>query len=104
LEKSRREKESHGLHRRCSVKWMNKGNERMSTTKKEGRQNYRTLRNEFKRATNDAKNEYLESICDEIIEFQRTGRYDLMYMKTNELGWKQNHGIQIIGIEDSQGI
>jgi hypothetical protein len=26
---------SHGLYRRCSVKWMNEGNGRMSTTKKE---------------------------------------------------------------------
>ena len=30
------------------------------------------------------------------MEFQRTGRYDLMYMKTKELGWKEP-------IEDSQG-
>ena len=44
-------------------KWKNVNNE-------EGRRNYRTLRNELKR---------------EIIEFQRTGRYDLMYMKTKEL-------------------
>jgi hypothetical protein len=57
----------------------------------------------LKRATDNAKKEYLESICDEIIEFQRTGRYNLMYMKTKELGWKENHGIQNIGIEDCQG-
>ena len=36
------------------------------------------------------------------MEFHRTGRYDLMYMKTKELGWKENQGIQNIGIEDSQ--
>ena len=30
-------------------------------------------------------------------------RYDLMYIKTKELGWKENQGIQNIGIEDSQG-
>jgi hypothetical protein len=36
----------------------------------------------------------------EIMEFQRTGRYDLMYMKTKELGWKETQGIQNIGIED----
>jgi hypothetical protein len=77
---------------------MNEGNGRMSTTK-----NYRRLRNELKRATDNAKKEYLESICDEIIEFQRTGRYDLMYIKTMELGWKEKHGIQNDGIEDSQG-
>jgi hypothetical protein len=50
----------------------------------------------------NAKKEYLQSICDEIIAFQRTGRYDLMYMKTKELGWKENHGNQNVGIEDSQ--
>jgi len=37
------------------------------------------------------------------MEFHRTGRYDLMYMKTKELGWKETQGIQHIGIEDSQG-
>jgi len=37
------------------------------------------------------------------MEFQRTGRFDLMYMKTKEQGWKENQGIQNIGIEDSQG-
>jgi hypothetical protein len=57
----------------------------------------------LKRATDNAKKEYLKSIYDEIIEFQRTGRYDLMYMKTQELGWKENHAIQNIGIENSQG-
>jgi hypothetical protein len=68
----------------------------------EGRTNYRRLRNELKRATDNDKKEYLENICKEIMEFQRTGRYDLMYMKTKELGWKETQGIQNIGIEDSQ--
>jgi len=30
-------------------------------------------------------------------------RYDLMYMKTKELGWKDTQGIQNIGMKDSQG-
>jgi type I site-specific restriction endonuclease len=55
----------------------------------EGRKNYRRLRNELKRATHNGKKEYRENICNEIIEFQRTGRYYLMYMKTKELGWKE---------------
>jgi hypothetical protein len=46
------------------------------------------------RATDKAKKEYLENICNEITEFQRIGRYDLMYMKTKELGWKETEGIQ----------
>jgi hypothetical protein len=49
------------------------------------------------------KREYLENVCNEIMEFQRTRRYDLMCMKTKELGWKDNHGFPNIGIEDSQG-
>jgi len=36
----------------------------------------------LKRATELAKKEYLENICKEIMEFHRTGRYDLRYMKT----------------------
>jgi hypothetical protein len=37
FEKSRRQQENHGLHRKCSVKWMKEGNGRMSTLKKAGR-------------------------------------------------------------------
>jgi hypothetical protein len=69
----------------------------------EGRKNYRRLRNELERATDNAKKEYLENICKEGMEFQRTGCYDLMYMNTNELGWKETQGIQNTGIEDSRG-
>jgi hypothetical protein len=36
------------------------------------------------------------------MEFQRTGRYDLMYMKTKLLRWKETQRIKNIGIEDSQ--
>ena len=54
----------------------------------------------MKRVTEKAKKEYLENVCDSIIGFQRTGRCDLMYMKTKELGWKDNQGIPNIGIED----
>ena len=69
----------------------------------ESRKNYRRLRKELKGATGNAKKEYLENIRKKIMEFQRTGLYDLMYMMTNELGWKETQGIQNIGIEDSQG-
>jgi len=41
----------------------------------------------MKRATDKAKKEYHETtVCDKITEFQRTGHYDLKYMKTKELG------------------
>lgn len=37
------------------------------------------------------------------MEFQRTGRFDLMCMKRKELSWKENDRIQNIGIEGSRG-
>jgi hypothetical protein len=77
-------------------KWKNVNSE-------EGRRNYRRLRNKLRRATEKAKMEYLEDAFTGIMEYHRTGRYDLMYMKTKELGWKETQAIQNIGIEDSQG-
>jgi hypothetical protein len=65
--------------------------------------NYRTLKNELRRGTDKEKKENFERICDEIMEFQRTGYCDLMYMKTKEIGLKEHHGIRTIGIEVSQG-
>ena len=44
--------------------------------------------NELKRVLDKCRKEYLESICDKFMEFQRMGYYELMYMKTKELGWK----------------
>jgi hypothetical protein len=69
----------------------------------EGKRNYRRLRKELKRATETAKKKYLENTCTEIMEGQRICRYDFMYIKTKELGWKETQGIQNIGIEDAQG-
>jgi hypothetical protein len=56
----------------------------------------------LKRAADNAEKEYLENICNGIMEFQRTGRYGSMYMKTKGLGWKETQGIQNIGIVDSK--
>ena len=36
------------------------------------------------------------------MDLQRTVSYDLMYMKTKEIGWQETQGIQNIGIEDSR--
>jgi hypothetical protein len=38
-----------------------------------GGKNYRRLRNELKRATDNAKKEYLDNICKEIMEFKEEG-------------------------------
>ena len=36
----------------------------------EGRKNYRKMRNKLKRATDNAKKEYLENICNKIMNFK----------------------------------
>jgi len=77
------------------VSKMDKRSKWKNVNTEEGRKNHRRLRNELKRTTDNAKKEYLENIFNEIMEFQRTGLYDLMYMKTKELGWKETQGIKI---------
>ena len=47
------------------------------------------LGNGLKSARGKRKKEYLESICDEIREFLKMGRYVLIYMKTKQIGWKE---------------
>ena len=59
----------------------------------ESRKNYRRLRNELKGDTDNSKKEYLQNIPNKSMEFQRTGRYELMYMKTKDLGWKETQRV-----------
>jgi DMSO/TMAO reductase YedYZ molybdopterin-dependent catalytic subunit len=47
---------------------------------------------------------YLNSIKGEIMEFQRTQHYDLMYTTTKELGYRVNCGGKNSCIEDYKGI
>jgi len=39
------------------------------------------MKKELKRASGKAKKRCLESLCGEIVEFQRTGLYDLTHLK-----------------------
>jgi hypothetical protein len=55
------------------VEWRNENNE--------GRKNYRRLRNKLKRVTDKAEKVYLENICDDIVEFQRTGHREESRLK-----------------------
>jgi hypothetical protein len=77
-------------------KWKKVNNE-------EGGNNHRRLKKELKRASGKAKKKCLESLCGEIVEFQRTELYGLTYLKRKEIDRKENHAIQAITIEDSQG-
>ena len=47
-----------------SVKWKNVNTQECS-------KNYRRLRNELEKATDNEKKEYLENICNEIMEFKK---------------------------------
>ena len=58
----------------------------------------------MKRAKEKAKKEYLENACTEIMEFHRTGRYDLMYMKTKELVGRIPKGFKILASKTLRGI
>ena len=42
----------------------------------------------------------MEEICEEIMDLQKKGRYDLMYQKAQQLTSK---AIRTFGIEDNQG-
>ena len=57
----------------------------MEQCNQQRRNNHRRLTHEMKRITHKSKKEYLMSVCDEIMEFQRTGCYNVMYMKTQAL-------------------
>ena len=70
----------------------------------EGRLNYRRLRNELIRATEKAENEYLEYICKVFMEFHRTGRYDLMYMKTKNWVGRRPKGFKTLASKTPRGL
>jgi len=78
-------------------KWKNVNTE-------EGRKKYMRLRKELKTATDNAKKEHLQNICHEIMEFQRTRRYELMYLKTKEPGWKETQRFKILVSKIPKGI
>ena len=43
---------------------------------------YRKHNNQLRRETDRAKEIYMEEICEEIMDLQKKGRYDVMYQKT----------------------
>jgi hypothetical protein len=66
-------------------------------------------KNERKKATDKASKEYLDSMLrghgtskERGHGTSKKGPYDLMYMKTKDVGWKENRGVQNNAIEDAQ--
>ena len=64
---------------------------------------YRRLNNQLRRKTDRAKEVYMEEICEEIMDHQKKGRYDLMYQNAQQLGGRTSKSIRTLGIEDNQG-
>jgi hypothetical protein len=77
--------------------------EKRSTAKSTNVKEYRRLNNQLKRETDRAKEVYMEEICEEIIDLQKKGRYDLVYQKAQQLRGRTSKAIQTFGIEDNQG-
>ena len=54
---------------------------------------YRRLNNQLRRETDRAKEVYMEEICEEIMDFQKKGRYDLMHQKAQQLDGRTGKAI-----------
>ena len=65
------------------------------------RSSYRKEKNELKGSRDKDKKTHVESKCDEVMEFHRTGIQVLTCTKKKQLSWKDNHEIQTIFIEVS---
>ena len=63
---------------------------------------YRKLKNQLRRETGRAKEVYMQKLCEEIMDLQKKGRYDLMYQKAQQLGGRTSKAIRTFGIEDNQ--
>ena len=63
----------------------------------------RNINSKLRRETDRAKDLYMEEICEEIIDLQKKGRYDLVYQKAQQLRGRTSKAIQTFGIEDNQG-
>lgn len=61
---------------------------------------YAKLISELRIETARAKQKFINETCVEITKLQQSVRYDLVYQKAKELGWKENPEF---GIEDTRG-
>jgi hypothetical protein len=68
-----------------------------------GRKEYKKLNNELRRTTDKAREEWMESQCLEIEEFENNGRMDKMYRTTKSLTKKELRKISKKGIMDKKG-
>jgi hypothetical protein len=76
-------------------------NELEECRQRKGRKNYTILRNDLKKK---GQKEYFESTCDEIVAYQRTVSYDLMYMKKKKVAGKKIRGFKTLALKTQENI
>ena len=60
---------------------------------------YRKLNNQQRREPEIAN---MEELCEEIMDIQKKGRFDLMYQKAQQIGGRTSKSIRTFGIEDNK--
>ena len=79
-------------------KWKNNNTE-------EGKKKYSSLNNELRRETDKAREDWWEARCDELAEYDRRGRSDLLYYEVSRLtGAGGNEGRGNVAINDENGV
>ena len=71
-----RENDFHGTEERRDWK---------SNYTEEGKKNYKRLHNELRRETDKAREDWWEKRCDELTEYDKRGRSDLLYYEVSKL-------------------
>ena len=63
---------------------------------------HRRLNNQLRRETDRAK-VHMGEICQEIMDLQEKGSYDIMYQKAQQFGGRTSKAIRTFEIDDNQG-
>ena len=69
----------------------------------EGVTNYKRINNELRRETDRAREEWWSKECDELEEFDRRGRSDLLYRKVQQITRTGKSASGCLGINDKSG-
>ena len=56
---------------------------------------HRRPNNQLRRETDRAKEVHMQEICEELMELQKKGRYNIMYPKAQQLGGRTSKAIRL---------
>ena len=79
--------------------------EERSIAKTSNIKEYGRINNQLRRETDRAKKVrvYIKEICEQIMNLQKKGRYDLMYQKAKQIGGRTSKAIRTFVIKNNQG-